>query len=324
VSGSALNDLDGLRMLRDVVRLGSIAAAAHENGRTQQAVSARMRTLERSLGARLLTRGPAGSVPTETGHLVLDWAEELLDAADRFEAGIRSIGAETAGRLTVAASLTIAENLLPRWLVRLRRDEEDARIPPTVVELTAVNSTVVTTLVRSGACELGFIETPHVPEGLVAVPLRTDELVVVVGPEHPWAKSSGPITLAELAATPLVMREEGSGTRDALADILATQRPPLAASPAVELGTTAAVRSAIAAGIAPGVLSRLAVRDDLVLGRLVTVVIDGPALMRPLTAIHAPRPTRLSAGAARLLGIARGGAAGPAAGVGAEAAGGRG
>jgi DNA-binding transcriptional LysR family regulator len=313
VSGSVLNDLGALRLLRDVVRLGSIAAAAQQNGRTQQAVSARMRTLERSLGTQLLARGPAGSVPTETGHLVLDWAEELLEAADRFEAAIGSIGSDAGGRLTVAASLTIAENLLPRWLVQLRQAEEDSRISPTVVDLTAANSTVVTALVRSGACELGFIETPHVPDGLVAVPLRTDELVVVVSPQHPWARRRTSITLDELAGTPLVMREEGSGTRDALAGILAAQQPPLTARPVVELGTTAAVRSAIAGGIAPGVLSRLAVRDDLVLGRLVTVVIDGPALLRPLTAIHKPRPARLSAGAARLLEIARGNGLGEAA-----------
>lgn len=299
-------DLDALRVLREVVRRGSIAAAAHQLGRTQQALSARMKTLEASVGAPLLIRSPAGSVPTPTGTLILSWAEEVLDAADRLEAGIRSLGASTVTPLTVAASQTIAESLLPGWLVHLRRTEDSAGLTPTAVDLTVANSTGVAELVRSGACELGFVETPRLPHDLTAQPIRTDELVVIVAPTHPWARRTRPLRLDELAATPLVMRESGSGTRDAFTDILAAQHPPLTARPVIELGTAAAVRSAIAAGIAPGVLSRLTVRDDLVLGRLVTVLVDGPPLYRQLTALHKPHPTRTSQTARRLLDIARG------------------
>src|SRR5262249_61790953 len=124
---------------------------------------------------------------------------------------------------------------------------------------------------------LGIIETPHLPPDLVRAHLRDDELLVVTAPSHPWARLDRPITPNELAATPLAMRESGSGTRDTLTDHLAAQDPPLqAAAPAVELGTSAAVRSAIAAGGAPGGLSRLAVRGDLVLRRLGAIELAGP------------------------------------------------
>ncbi|HVT66643.1 MAG TPA: LysR substrate-binding domain-containing protein, partial [Trebonia sp.] len=114
-----------------------------------------------------------------------------------------------------------------------------------------------------------------------------------------------PLPLAQLAATPLVMREAGSGTRDTLTDHLAAQDPPLAARIAVELGTSAAVRSAIAAGIGPGVLSRLAVRDDLVLGRLVAVEVAGPPVHRRLSAEWRPDHQPLAPEAARLLSVAQ-------------------
>src|ERR1700728_4232374 len=315
-----VHDLGALRALREVGRQGSIAAAASVLGVSQQALSARMRTLERAMGATLLARTPSGSHLTEQGRLVVGWAEDVLDAADRLEAGLRSIRSGVSHRLAIAASQTIAEHLVPHWLVELRTVEQAsgtqaaggqgnaaqgraaqgraadvnvgpdaaehaAGYPPTVVELTVANSTGVLALVRDGKAGLGFIETPHLPSDLVTAHVRDDELLVVTAPGHPWAGRRRPLGLAEIAATPLVMREAGSGTRDTLTDHLAAQDPPLRPRIAMELGTSAAVRSAIAAGVGPGVLSRLAVRDDLVLGRLVAVEVAGPPLTRRLTAV---------------------------------------
>jgi DNA-binding transcriptional LysR family regulator len=287
-----VHDLGALRALREVGRQGSIAAAASVLGVSQQALSARMRTLERAMGVTLLARSPSGSHLTEQGRLVVGWAEDVLDAADRLEAGLRSIRSGVSHRLAIAASQTIAEHLVPHWLVELRGVEQagvqEAGYPPTVVELTVANSTGVLELVRGGKAGLGFIETPHLPSDLVTAHVRDDELLVVAAPGHRWAGRRRPLGLAEIAATPLVMREAGSGTRDTLTDHLSAQDPPLRPRIAMELGTSAAVRSAIAAGVGPGVLSRLAVRDDLVLGRLVAVEVAGPPLTRQLTAVWKP------------------------------------
>jgi DNA-binding transcriptional LysR family regulator len=333
-----VHDLGALRALREVGRQGSIAAAAAVLGVSQQAISARMRTLERAMDVTLLARTPAGSHLTEQGRLVVGWADDVLDAADRLEAGLRSIRSGVSHRLSIAASQTIAEHLVPHWLVELRGIEQAAaeqpgacppgigqpgtgqagtgqagtgQAPgssPTVVELTVANSTGVIELVRDVKVRLGFIETPHLPTDLVTAHLRDDEMLVVAAPGHPWARRRGPVTLTEVAATPLVMREAGSGTRDTLTDHLAAQHPPLTARIAMELGTSAAVRSAIAAGVGPGVLSRLAVRDDLVLGRLVAVEVTGPPLTRQLTAVWRHDLDPLPPEGARLLAVARGAA----------------
>jgi DNA-binding transcriptional LysR family regulator len=335
----AVHDLGALRALREVGRHGSIAAAAAVLGVSQQALSARMRTLERAMGVTLLARSPSGSHLTEQGRLIVGWAEDVLDAADRLEAGLRSIRSGVSHRLAIAASQTIAEHLVPHWLVELRNIEqaraaqaraehaehaaaaehaEDAAAAdhaaaaepapehaPTVVELTVANSTRVIELVRDVKVRLGFIETPHLPADLVTAHLRDDEMLVVTAPSHPWARRLRPLSLAEIAATPLVMREAGSGTRVTLTDYLAAQHPPLSARIAMELGTSAAVRSAIAEGVGPGVLSRLAVRDDLVLGRLVAVEVAGPPLKRQLTAVWRPDLDPLPPEGARLLAVAK-------------------
>src|SRR3984957_19044758 len=234
----AVHDLGALRALREVGRQGSIAAAASVLGVSQQALSARMRTLERATGVTLLARTPSGSHLTEQGRLVVGWAEDVLDAADRLEAGLRSIRSGVSHRLAIAASQTIAEHLVPHWLVELRGIEragggqqraeqggagqagagqaaagQSAGYPPTVVELTVANSTGVLDLVRRGKARLGFIETPHLPSDLVTEPVRDDELLVVTAPGHPWARRRRPLSPAEIAATPLVMREAGSGTK---------------------------------------------------------------------------------------------------------------
>jgi len=313
-----VHDLGALRALREVGRHESIAAAAPVLGVSQQALSARMRTLERVVGIPLLARSSAGSHLTEQGRLIVGWAEDVLDAADRLEAGVRSIRSGVSRRLSIAASQTIAEHLVPHWLVELRGieqagpdlagTEQAPDATPTVVELTVANSTGVIELVRDVKVRLGFIETPHLPTDLVTVHLRDDEMLVVTAPGHPWARRRGPLSLAEVAAAPLVMREAGSGTRDTLTDHLAAQHPPLTARIAMELGTSAAVRSAIAAGVGPGVLSRLAVRDDLVLGRLVAIEVAGPPLTRQLTAVWRHDLDPLPPEGARLLAVAKGAA----------------
>jgi DNA-binding transcriptional LysR family regulator len=309
----AVHDLGALRALREVGRHGSIAAAAAVLGVSQQALSSRMRTLERSMDITLLARTPTGSHLTEQGRLIVGWAEDVLDAADRLEAGLRSIRSGVSHRLAIAASQTIAEHLVPHWLVKLRGIEQASaeRAPdnsPTVVELTVANSTGVVELVRDVKVRLGFIETPHLPADLVTAHLRDDEMLVVAAPGHPWARRRRPLSLAEVAATPLVMREAGSGTRVTLTDYLAAQHPALTARIAMELGTSAAVRSAIAEGVGPGVLSRLAVRDDLVLGRLVAIEVAGPPLKRQLTAVWRPDLDPLPPEGARLLAVAKGAA----------------
>jgi DNA-binding transcriptional LysR family regulator len=304
--GRSLHDIDALRALREVGRHGSIASAAAALGITQQALSARMRTLERALRLPLLVRTPTGSQLTEQGMLVVDWAEDLLNAADRLEAGVRSIRTGITHRLAVAASQTTAEHLVPHWLIELRAAEEALGVQPTVIELTVTNSMHVIDLARADRVSMGIIETPHLPADLVRAHLRDDELLVVAAPAHAWARLPRPVSQQELAAMPLVTREAGSGTRDTLTDYLAALDPPLqAAKPAVELGTSAAVRSAIAAGVGPGVLSRLAVRDDLVLGRLVAIELAGPPMTRVFTAVwRYDRP--LSPEGQRLLAVAQG------------------
>lgn len=289
-------DLRALELLLTVANTGSLGAAAREHAVSQPAVTARIQGLERLVGLQLVQRSPRGSALTPAGALLADWARGVVGAAETLDAGIAALRERRDARLRIAASLTVAEYLLPTWLASFAREH-----PDTTVSLTAVNSTEVARLVRAGAVDLGFVEGPTVPEGLSARDVAADRLAVVVAPEHPWARRREPISAAELRQTQLVQREPESGTRAALNHALASFGDPV--PPLLELSTTTAVRAAAAAGAGPAVLSRLAVVQELQARRLVEVPVADAQLDRVLRAVW-PRGARPSGPARSLLGIA--------------------
>jgi DNA-binding transcriptional LysR family regulator len=277
--------VDDLMVLLAVAEAGSVSAAARRLAIAQPNASRILRRLERLLGVRLLDRAARGSSLTSDGSLVVDWARQVFEANNRLVAGAAALRRPGQARLAVAASQTIAEELLPRWLTALRAER-----PGVEVALTVANSTEVARLVNAGGV-LGFVESPQLPSS-IEVPVEsrtvaTDRLVVVVGPDHDWARRTRPVSLAELAATRLVVREPGSGTRVSFEQGVAHLN---LATPALELASNAAVRVAVATGAGPAVLSELAVQPAVASGELRAVTVEGLLIERPLRAVWSTSP----------------------------------
>lgn len=291
-----LPDLASLDLFVSVGQLGSINAAAAAHGITQPAASMRLRSLERVLGLRLLDRTPSGSRLTPAGEATVEWAAAVIDEVRALLAGAAALRSGTAP-LVIGASMTVAEYVMPQWLERVASEA-----PGLGVSLRMGNTAQVADMVREGAVEIGFIEGPHPPGRLRSRDLLDDDLVVVVGHGHPWARRQRPLDAAELASTPLLLREQGSGTRDVLTVALAEGgREPTVL---MELGSTTAIKAAVVAGGGPAVLSALAVRPELRAGHLVAVPCSGIRLTRTIRAVWRTGP-RLSPGAKQLLEIAR-------------------
>lgn len=280
-------ELASLEVLLTVARTGSLNAAAAELGVTQQAVSARISALETQTGVSLVVRGPRGSELTSTGVVVAEWAERLLKAAAEVDAGIAALREDAHRQLRISSSLTIAEQLLPGWLVSMQAAARRRGAAAPRIVLTATNSDAVIERVRTGEADLGFVEGPSVPRSVRSRIVATDRLTLVVPPDHPLARRSRPIDAAELASTPLVSREPGSGTREALRIALVETlgAGTVVAAPLIEFSTAGGVRQAVLAGAGPAVMSDLTVRDDLAVGRLRAVAVDGVDLRRALKAV---------------------------------------
>ena len=277
-----VSDLMPFDLLLSVARLGSLGLAAAEHGISQPAASTRIRRLERQLGVPLIERSPRGSHLTRDGELVAGWAQAAVDAAAALDAGVTSLRAHSDAVLRVAASMTVAEYLLPGWLTVLR-----ARDPQTAVALTAGNSAEVAVAVLDGRADVGFVEGPDQPPGLASQQVSADRLTVVVAPGHRWDRRRSGITAAELAVTPLVVREPGSGTRRYFEQALSAHGDRDRVPPVAVLSSTTAIKSAVAAGIGPAVLSSLAVAPELAAGTLRAVKVTDLDLSRRLLAVWA-------------------------------------
>ncbi|MDK3255413.1 LysR family transcriptional regulator [Blastococcus capsensis] len=291
MTGATLGELE---LLVAVAETGSLGLGARQLGISQPAASQRLRGLESALGLTLLDRHRTGSELTAHGALVVGWARSVLIARDRLTSGAEALREGNSAPLRLVASLTTAEFLLPRWLVELRRT-----YPTLGIGLAMGNSATTVQAVRRDEADLGFVETlGALPEELSWRTVATDRLTLVVPPDHPWSRLDQPLSPGELARTSLVVRESGSGTRETLALALDDAGP--LAPPALEAASTTAVKSAVLSGLAPAVLSALAVETELSRGSLVEVPLAGVDLRRPLRAIWR-RGRPLAAPARRLL-----------------------
>ena len=275
---SNFESLDTLALFVSVVDLGSLSKAGVQHGISQPAVSMRISGLERRMGLHLLDRSTTGCQPSVNGTAVAQWARELLANAQRMQVAVAALRAADGG-VTIAASLTIAEHLLPRWLKTLHDEFPDSR-----VHVLVANSEMVIEMVRSGRATIGFIESPDATPGLRRRVIGHDRLLVAVPVDHSWLRRRSPLAPEHLAAAPMVLRERGSGTRATL-ELALAKGGLQTAEPLLELASSAAVRHAVAAGVGPTVISELAITDDVIAGRLATVHTRDLDLVRPLVAI---------------------------------------
>ncbi|MGH3122026.1 MAG: LysR substrate-binding domain-containing protein, partial [Streptosporangiaceae bacterium] len=220
----------------------------------------------------------------------------VLSEVQALMTGAAALVAEEGSHLRVSASLTVAEYLLPGWLSALHRES-----PSVVLAVEVTNSSRVLARVRDGSVDVGFVEGDEIRlAGMSTVVVRSDHLVVVVDPGHPWARRQSAVSGAELAAADLVVREPGSGTREVLDRALSLWGGPHSW---LELGSTASILAAARRGEGPAVLSALAVADDADAGRLVQVGTEDIDLTRALRAVW-PEDRPLVPLAGRLLNLA--------------------
>ncbi|RSN54347.1 LysR family transcriptional regulator [Amycolatopsis sp. WAC 04182] len=286
-------ELDSLRLLVLVGELGSIGQAAAVLGLAQPSASKRLSFMERRLGLVLIDRTRRGSALTPDGRVIAGWARRVLTELDGLLDGAEALRTRHEARLRVAASMTLAEHLVPGWIGELNRAN-----PGLYLGLEVTNSDQVAVLAREGKVDLGFVESPGALPGLASRKVAGDHLVVVVPGAHPWARARRPLTPVELASTPLVVRERGSGTRETVDTALrAAGVGPV--KPLLELGSACAVRNAVLAGAGPAVISAL----DVTGHDLVVVAVEGVDFGRVLRAVWLAG-RRLDGPAAELLALA--------------------
>jgi DNA-binding transcriptional LysR family regulator len=291
--------LEQLRVFVAVAEREHVTRAAEALNLAQSAASAAIAALEARHGCKLFDRIGRGIVLTEAGALFLIEARAVLARAEAAELALAELAGLKRGVLRVQASQTIASYWLPRHLVAFRRAH-----PGIDIRLGIGNTAQVAATVRQGAAELGFVEGAVADPALASIPLAHDRIVLVVGPEHPWA-GRGDLRPDELPESVWVLREPGSGTRSSFEDgVAALGVAPDRLRTALELPSNEAVRAAVESGLGATALSASVVAPSLEAGLLCHV-----PLALPERRFHALRNAERqpSRAALTLLGLIAGG-----------------
>jgi DNA-binding transcriptional LysR family regulator len=273
------------------VEAGSIHGAGDTLQLTPSAVTKRVQSLERRTGATLFTRSRQGLRPTDAGRLLYPLAKEALAALRDAEDSVTQLRAHARHILPLAASHTIGEFLLPAWIAAFRAEQPAVR-----AQIDIINSPSVLLAVREHRAAIGFVEGRDPLDGLEAVTVQRDEIVVVVGPDHRWARRRV-LAARELRGEPWLAREAGSGTRAVAAAALRGAGVEL--TPMLEVASTESVKRALATG-GFALLSRLAVATETARGALHAIALKDIDLSRELRAVRDPSVRRTTADARAL------------------------
>jgi DNA-binding transcriptional LysR family regulator len=270
-----------LQIFKEVALCGSTSAAAANVPLSQSATSAALNELERLLGVSLFDRVGKRLLLNDTGRTLLPAALAVLDGAHTIEVTFGAGQAPGVADLHLFASTTIGNYLLPAVLARYRESYPRLRF-----DVHIGNTADVIAAVRDFTTDVGFIEGPcHEPD-VTLLSWRDDELVIVAAPSHPLVRAAAHRRLSalQLTSTTWLFREAGSGTREAVEQVLLPHLRGIDST--ITLGSSEAIKTGAAEGMGVSCLSLAAVQDLVDAKRLVVLPTSLPRLTRGLSLIH--------------------------------------
>ena len=278
-----------LKVFHTVARLLSFTKAAEEMHMTQPAVTFQVRQLEEHFNTRLFDRTHNKVSLTTAGERVSEFAERIFDLYAEMENTVRDLTGEISGALTIGASTTIAEYMLPALLGEFKN-----RYPDITLRLKVSNSEGIVSMVEHNVIDLGVVESPVSNKNLIVEVCHDDQLVVIAAPDHELVKRGGKVRASDILRYPFVSREEGSGTRDVITQYLMDEKVnPGDLNLSLELGSPEAIKGAVEAGMGITIISHSIIGKELKLNTLAALQLD-PPLSRPFSFVRQRQKFRVT------------------------------
>ncbi|MEE9138138.1 MAG: selenium metabolism-associated LysR family transcriptional regulator [candidate division NC10 bacterium] len=271
-------NLSQLKAFLAVAQDGSFSRAAEKLYLTQPAVSKQIQALEEALGMRLFDRVGRSILLTEAGNILRDHAHIVFQTLEEARETINQLRGLQRGHLRISAASTIGTYMLPQPLGELK-----AQFPGIEISLAITNKARVVQQVLNHEVELGFVGPPVEPAELEREEYLLDELVLILAPTHRLAREES-VGVAELAEEVFILREQGSGTREIMEEELG--RVHVSLKKAMELGSTEAIKQAVAANLGVSIVSKFAISLEILQGRLAVARLPDLNLSRQLFVIH--------------------------------------
>ncbi|MCO1601891.1 selenium metabolism-associated LysR family transcriptional regulator [Desulfosporosinus nitroreducens] len=255
-------DSNQLKIFCMVTRQQSFSKAAKLLHMSQPAVSTHVKNLEEYYQGQLLDRTPQGVTLTKAGEVFYNYAQKILDLQDEMEQQIETVFKHENNQVIIGASTTIGNVSLPCSIYLFKE-----QYPEVELCLNIANAEEVLSMVISDVVDIGVVEGDTESSTLKSLHVASDELVLIVPPQHP--AEGDVISLQDFLKQPLIMREDGSGTRKILATALARHGYSVNQLKVItEMKNIYAIKSAVEAGLGGSVMPLLAVRKEAYTGTL--------------------------------------------------------
>jgi DNA-binding transcriptional LysR family regulator len=269
-----------LRLFAAVVQTGSFSRAADNLRISQPAISKGVRDFELQVGCRLLDRTSKGVRPTREGQALLRHANTLFAAERAAEHELLSLRNLDTGSLRIGASTTIATYMIAKFLGHFHQT-----YPGIDLHLVSANTRDIADLMLAHNIEIALVEGPIEDHDLASKPWRTDTMELIASPFHPFVQLGKPIDPKALEDEILIVREPGSGSREVVAQALAARG--IQPRRTLEIGSTEAIKQAVANGVGVSVVSTATIDDQVKLDRLRLVPMDDLQISRTLWQLKA-------------------------------------
>lgn len=275
-----------LRAFLAVADKGSFSAAARDQGVSQPAVTLQIQSLEEWLGVELLDRQMRKVRLTESGKAFLPVARQVVAKIENAKRQLQELQEGVRGKLRVGGSTIPGQYVLPKMLGLFHEKYPDVALTLEVADTKAVARAVI-----ERNLDVGLIGARVRGEHLAGKELVDDELVLIAPPQDGSGRDASagvkPASLDQVIDEDFILREEGSGTRQVIADWLAERGHNLAElSVAMELGSSQAVVSAVEAGLGVSIVSKWAAENALRLNKVALVSLPGLPIKRKLHLVY--------------------------------------
>ncbi len=268
-----------LKIFHTVARLLNFTKAAEELHMTQPAVTFQIRQLEDQFNTRLFDRTHNKVTLTDVGKQVYLYADRILKLYEDMTRSVTDMTGEVSGGVTLGASTTVAEYMLPKLI-----GEFKAKYPEVQISLKESNTEHIVTMVESNEIDIGIVEGSVNNKNLIVEECHTDELVVVLPNEHELAKREQ-LEVKDIVEHPFITREAGSGTQESIQNYVDNNGDSGILNICFELSSPEAIKGAVEAGMGISILSRSTLSKELKLSTLTAVELS-PPLERPFSIVR--------------------------------------
>jgi DNA-binding transcriptional LysR family regulator len=272
---------ENLKLFRDIAQTKSISRGATLNGISQSAASQYMQEMERRLGVGLLDRTTRPLALTPAGKLFFDLCRDVLRREEQFQLQLDNLKGSVEGAVRVASIYSIGLSEMSSL-----QDEFAARFPHTELHVDYLRPDKVYEAVMADQADLGLVSYPVGTKDLAVIPWREEEMAVAAPPSHPLAKKTV-LVPADLNGQEFVGFDEELMIRRELDHFFREQGIEIQL--AMQFDNIQMIKEAVALGSGISILPARTMQAEIAQGRLVSIPLHAPELVRPVGIVHRKR-----------------------------------